>query len=185
MRAWISLVLLVSMISVGCGDSDEKESTDGETNGPDNSAVTGGENSDAGPEDPWQDCDREMTEKEIQGYTGPMPTFSQADGDRCLEVCMNQSEDCYSDKNCPGIEVWEMCLNRNAFACSVSEGKACRTEYENVECCGGASGCKELSCVEQKCPAEASALRDCRAADKACGVSARSACFGAGAGTPD
>ncbi len=186
MRAWMSLVLLVSMM--GCGDSDKRVSTDGgsdggntngETNRPDDSgAITGGTNPDAAPEDPWKDCDREMTTKEIQGYTGPKPTFSQADLNKCVELCMDKSDDCYSDENCPGVEDWEICLNRNAFACSASEGKACRTEYENVECCGLASGCEALSCVEDKCPAEATALRDCRAADTACGTSARSACFG-------
>ncbi len=189
MRVWMSLVLLVSMMGVSCGDSDEKVSPDGASNGGNSSGeangldasagVTAGGSSDAAQDDSWKSCDRDMIKKELQTYQGPMPMFSQADADRCAETCLNQSDDCYSEKNCPGIDLWETCLNRNAFACSASDGGACRTEYENVECCGLASACKDLSCVDDKCPAEAAALRDCRAADTACKKSASSACFSA------
>jgi len=192
MRVCMSLVFLVAMMALGCGDSDKKVSSDGgngngETNGPDDSgAGNAGGNADAAPEDPWKDCDREMIDKELEGYTGPMPTFSEADADKCREVCMNQAQDCYAEDNCPGIEVFETCLNRSAFACSASEGKACRADYENVECCGLAAGCEDLTCLEDKCPSELKALNDCRVADTTCRMSATTACFGSDAtGNPD
>lgn len=178
------------MMGVGCGDSGsgEKVSLDGGSNamggdasGPDGSAGgTAGANPDAS-----QACDRDKIKKELDRYTGPMPTFSQGDADRCAELCKDQSEDCYSEQNCPGLGLWEACLNRNAFACSASEGKACRAEYEEVECCGSAAACKDLGCVEQKCPTEFKALRDCRTADTACRDSASAACFGTGTDTTD
>lgn len=183
MRFRMSL-LLVSMMGLGCGESgsDEKSVTDASSNAGQMGGDAGGPDASAGANpDASQACDREMIKKELDRYAGAMPTFSQADADRCADLCKDQSEDCYSEENCPGLELWEACLNRNAFACSASEGKACRAQYEAVECCGTAAACSDLSCVEQKCPTEFNALRDCRTADTACRDSASAACFGPGA----
>lgn len=209
MRTWMSLVLVLAGVSVGCGDSDGKKNDDagqtgatGEdnaTNGDNN--ITGGDNTntngqmstagnnlpDAEVKDPYPKCDRTQTEKVIEGYTGDKPEFSMANLTACQMKC-GQDDMCFVDANCPGLELWGDCVFENLLTCVGSEGKTCRWEVENYDCCVAASGCDLTSmdptCVRSKCATDGMALSACLDTDIPCIQTARGQCFGAGY-TPD
>jgi len=210
MRTWMSLVLVLAGVSVGCGDSGGKKDDvdagktgatgdgndntgDGNDNTGDGNDNTGGmstsgENTpDAAVKDPYPKCDRTQTPKEIEGYMGEKPEFSMANLTACQTKC-GQDNMCFVEANCPGIDLFSSCTFENLLACTGSEGKACRWELENFDCCVAASGCdltsEDPTCVREKCATDGMALSACYGADVTCIQTARTQCFGAGY-TPD
>ncbi len=190
MRTWMGLAFVLAGVSVGCSDGDSKKAGDageagatGEDNSSNGDGISAGGNPEDATVDPYPKCDRTQTPKELEGYTGEKPAFSMENLTACQMKCGNDDA-CYVEAECPGIDLFSDCSFENLLACTGSEGKACRLEIENFDCCLGASGCdldsEDRTCVQDKCANDITALRDCYGADRTCLQSARAQCLGTG-----
>lgn len=193
MRKSFSLVSVVLMLSLGCGDDGKSTgdaagsdggNTGGEPSGEANAGNgTGAEDAGAADAGKYADCDRSQTPSEIPGYMGDAPVFTADDLKSCQTLCMGQNVECFNEDNCPGIDTWNDCAFENLISCVGSEGKACREEIETFDCCAAASGCDPEStdptCIRTACAAEIKSFQDCYNGDAACNMSAPTACFSA------
>lgn len=189
MRKVLSLVILLSGFSFGCGsdgdsgDGDKIESDGGNNGGSD---ADGGDSLEVDASNgggKYPDCDRSATPAEIPGYEGAMPMFSTGDLTACQMKCSGMGAECFNDTNCPGVELWNDCAFSNLIACVGSEGKACRSELEEFECCAAASSCdpesEDPACIQAACGTEIMDFQECFNGDSACNMSAPQACFSA------
>jgi hypothetical protein len=163
------------------GDGDNSDGTeettdpigDGEDDDDDGSVIIpdAGSGGDDG-EDVVSTCDpalAAMIPDPFPGYEGDKP-FSQADLMACQAMCgMDQA--CYTEANCPGLDLFDECANAEIIKCSGSSATGqCRVQIENFLCCVNVNMCGDTdqACVMNKCGAELTGIQGCIQADTAC-----------------
>jgi hypothetical protein len=160
------------------GDGSDGE-TDGDTDGIDIPEDDGSTGDDGEVEVKYPECPREMIPGNYPGYEGEKP-FTAADLTACQQMC-GQTESCYTEMNCPGLDKFNECFSAEVVSCSVSTQDAagndvttppaCRVQFENFICCVNINMCGETddACVMNKCGEDLTAVQGCLMADTACG----------------
>ncbi len=181
MRKLMCLVLVISGLAVGCGDSsggsdDKKDAGGGDDNNngidiPD-AGSPGGEE-----EVPFPECPREDIPAMFDAYTGPK-TMTQAGYMACSTKC-GMDNSCYTEANCPGVDAFNDCLNTEVIGCTAKAKGSCREEYENFVCCADGNKCgqDDTACIQGKCGGEIMKIQDCLPMDMACLQAAGGTCF--------
>ncbi len=160
MRKVMSLMLIISGLSVGCGDSDKDTSMspvavadagDDGANGNGNGNGNGNqipipEDASAGgePEPLYPMCDRAAAAMSLgpagAKWTGPAP-FTMSQLDACLKLCPMGEFSCIQAMCENGMAFYD-CFNDEVGACAaVGNDALCKTEWENLGCCAKEKKC--------------------------------------------
>ncbi len=111
----------------------------------------------------------------VRGYGGQR-LFTREQLSRCDALCRGD-DDCYNERNCPGISDFRACVRDDSLACSAGRGGACRIDYESYPCCAGERCGGSDSCAQQACDFEAKVLEVCMTRDGGCTSSATELCL--------
>jgi hypothetical protein len=176
MKKWTLAIAVLALGAVACGDDDNdgNKGDGGASNGDNNGGTNnGGSTNNNGVVIPdgggGDECPRDEIPDTWDKYEGEL-TMTQTGFMECQMKC-GTDESCFTEANCPGLDLFDECANTNLIACTGASDGECRMPYEDLLCCAAEAGCDGdagADCVSDNCETELTAVQGCIDTDMDC-----------------